>query len=106
MPRTAEPRVNQSALWGGPRRDVLDLDDFTKAEIEEVLLNADGMKEVLGRGVRKTPALRGKTIVTVFFEASTRTRVSFEQAGKILGADVINVTADTSSVKKGESLLN
>lgn len=106
MPRIAEPRVNQGGLWGGPRRDVLDLDDFTRAEIEEVLLNADGMKEVLGRSVRKTPALRGKTIVTVFFEASTRTRVSFEQAGKILGADVINVTASASSVTKGESLLN
>ncbi|MBI4219188.1 MAG: aspartate carbamoyltransferase catalytic subunit [Chloroflexi bacterium] len=100
-------RVNQQAgLWAGPRQHLLDLDDFSRVEIEEVLLNADGMKEVLGRGVRKTPALRGKTIVTVFYEASTRTRVSFEQAGKILGADVINVTADASSVKKGESLLN
>jgi aspartate carbamoyltransferase catalytic subunit len=106
MPRAAERRTNQGGLWAGPRRHILDLDDFTKAEIEEVMLNADGMKEVLGRGVRKTPALRGKTVVTVFFEASTRTRVSFEQAGKILGADVINVTASASSVTKGESLLN
>lgn len=106
MARVAERSRQQSALWSGARRHVLDLDDFTRTEIEEVLLNADGMKEVLGREVKKTPALRGKTIITVFFEASTRTRVSFEQAGKILGADVINVTASASSVTKGESLLN
>jgi aspartate carbamoyltransferase catalytic subunit len=61
---------------------------------------------VLGRDVKKTPALRGKTIVTAFFENITRTRVSFEQAGKVLGADVINVTASASSVSKGESLYN
>ncbi|MBM3960104.1 MAG: aspartate carbamoyltransferase catalytic subunit [SAR202 cluster bacterium] len=106
MARVAERSRQQSALWSGARRHVLDLDDFTRAEIEDVLLNADGMKEVFGREVKKTPALRGKTIITVFFEASTRTRVSFEQAGKILGADVINVTSSASSVTKGESLLN
>ncbi len=96
----------QPELWTGPGRDLLDLDHVTPQEITEILRSADGMKEVLSRRVRKTPALRGKTIVTLFFEASTRTRVSFEQAGKVLGADVINVTASTSSVTKGESLLN
>ncbi len=86
------------------RRHVLDLDDFTREEIDEVLQNADVMKEVLNRDIRKAPTLRGKTIYTLFYEASTRTRASFEQAGKVLSADVINVSAGGSSVEKGESL--
>ena len=89
-----------------PREHLLDLDDLAVGEISELLDSAEGMLEITGRDVRKTPALRGKTIITMFFENSTRTRVSFEQAGKILGADVINVTASASSVSKGESLLN
>lgn len=89
-----------------PRRHLLDIDDLTKSEISTLLDSAVGMQEVAGRDMRKTPALRGKTIITLFFENSTRTRVSFEQAGKILGADVINVTASSSSVTKGESLWN
>ena len=68
--------------------------------------NADVMGEVLRRDIKKVPILRGKTIITMFYEASTRTRVSFEQAGKIMSADVINVTARESSVEKGESLYN
>ena len=67
---------------------------------------AHGMAEVLGRDIKKTPALRGRVIVTLFYEASTRTRVSFEEAGKILSADVINMSASGSSADKGESLLN
>jgi aspartate carbamoyltransferase catalytic subunit len=89
-----------------PRRHLLDLDDLSAGEITNLLDSAEGMLEIAGRDIRKTPALRGKTIITMFFENSTRTRVSFEQAGKILGADVINVTASASSVSKGESLLN
>ncbi len=89
-----------------PRRHLLDLDDLSTKEITDLLDSAAGMLEITNRDVRKTPALRGKTIITMFFENSTRTRVSFEQAGKILGADVINVTASASSVSKGESLLN
>ena len=89
-----------------PREHLLDLDDLAVGEISELLDSAKGMLEITGRDVRKTPALRGKTIITMFFENSTRTRVSFEQAGKILGADVINVTVSASSVSKGESLLN
>jgi len=91
---------------GSGRRNVLDLDDFSLQEIEEVLRNTEGMKEVLHRDIKKVPTLRGKTIVTMFYEASTRTRVSFEQAGKILSADVINVSGSGSSVDKGESLYN
>ncbi len=88
------------------RRNLLDLDDFSRREIEELIQNTESMKEVLQRDIKKVPALRGKTVVTMFYEASTRTRVSFEQAGKILSADVINVSGGGSSVEKGESLYN
>lgn len=88
------------------RKHLLDLDDFTATEIEGVLDQAEAMKEILSRDIRKVPVLRGKTIVTAFFEASTRTRVSFETAGKILSADVINISGAGSSIEKGESLLN
>ena len=95
-----------SAQSGAPRRHILDIDDYTASEIEEVLDNAEAMQEILERDIRKVPALRGRTIVTAFHEPSTRTRVSFEQAGKILSADVINVSGSGSSVEKGESLYN
>jgi aspartate carbamoyltransferase catalytic subunit len=85
---------------------VLDLDDFSPGEIEHVFETADAMKEVLSRPIKKVPALRGKTIVTLFYESSTRTRVSFEMAAKILGGDAVNVTAAGSSVAKGESLVD
>ena len=88
------------------RRNLLDLDDFSRREIEELIQNTESMKEVLQRDIKKVPALRGKTVVTMFYEASTRTRVSFEQAGKILSADVINVSGSGSSVETGESLYN
>lgn len=88
------------------RRHVLDLDDFSKEEIQAVLQNTEGMKEVLQRDIKKVPTLRGKSVITLFYESSTRTRVSFEQAGKILSADVINVSQSGSSIEKGESLYN
>jgi aspartate carbamoyltransferase catalytic subunit len=91
--------------WTG-RRHVLDLDDFSRDEIEEVLRTADRMKDVLARPIRRVPSLRGRTIVNLFYEASTRTRVSFELAAKILGADVVNIAASGSSVEKGETLLD
>ena len=86
--------------------DVLDLDDFSTAEIEFTLDLADRMREVLDRRIARGPALRGFTVVNLFYEPSTRTRASFELAGKVLGADVISVNADTSSVQKGESLVD
>jgi aspartate carbamoyltransferase catalytic subunit len=89
----------------GPKH-LLDVDTLSAGEITGLLDSAEGMLELLGRDVKKAPALRGKTIITAFFENSTRTRVSFEQAGKVLSADVINVTASASSVSKGESLYN
>ena len=88
------------------RRHCLDLDDFTRREIEDVMQNTEVMKEVMRREIRKAPTLRGKSVVTLFYEPSTRTRVSFEHAGKILSADVINVSGSGSSVEKGESLYN
>ncbi|OGO45312.1 MAG: aspartate carbamoyltransferase [Chloroflexi bacterium RBG_16_64_32] len=90
--------------WAWTRRHVLDLDDFSRTEIDAVMETADAMREVLGREVPRVPALRGKTLVTLFYEASTRTRASFELAAKALGADVINIAASGSSVQKGESL--
>ena len=88
------------------RRHLLDLDDFSRAELELVLGTADAMKEVLARDVPRVPALRGATVVTLFYEDSTRTRASFELAGKVLGADVINISAKGSSIEKGESLID
>ena len=106
--RTIEAPDVEHALnvMPAPRKHVLDLDDFSRGEIEAVLESARGMKEVLRRDIKKVPALRGKVIVTLFYEASTRTRMSFEEAGKVLSADVINMSASDSSAEKGESLLN
>ena len=103
--RQAPPSPANGARPATPRH-ILDLDDFTREEIEVALQNTEVMREVLQRDIKKVPTLRGKTIITLFYEASTRTRVSFEQAGKILSADVINVSGSGSSVEKGESLYN
>ena len=88
------------------RRHILDLDDFTREEIEGVFQTANAMGEVQQRDIRKVPTLRGKSVVTLFMEPSTRTRVSFEQAAKTLSADVINVSSSGTSAEKGESLYN
>jgi len=87
-------------------RHVLDLDDFTKEEMELVFEIADAMTEVLSREVKRVPTLRGKTIITMFYEPSTRTRASFELAGKNLSADTASLDATKSSVSKGESLVD
>ena len=93
-----------TALW--QHHHILDLDDFTREEIELVFHITDAMKEILSRPIKKVPTLRGKTIVTLFYEPSTRTRVSFEQAAKNLSADVVNLSTSMSSVAKGESLVD
>jgi aspartate carbamoyltransferase catalytic subunit len=98
------PRIEREAGW--TRRHLLDVDDLARDEIDLLMETTDAMKEVLSRDVPRVPALRGRTIVTLFYEASTRTRASFELAGKALGADVINVAAGGSSVEKGESLID
>lgn len=94
----------KSVNWS--KKDLLGLRDLTKEEIELILQTADSFREVSTRSVKKVPALRGKTVANLFFEPSTRTRVSFELAEKRLSADTIHVAASTSSVVKGESLID
>ena len=91
---------------GWRHRHVLDVDDFTLDEIELVMATAAEMKEILARPIKKVPTLRGTSVTIIFWEASTRTRVSFEVAAKNLSADVVNIAAQASSVAKGESLVD
>jgi len=91
-------------IW--TKKDLLGLEYLSKEEIELILSTADSFKEVSTRDIKKVPALRGKTVVNLFYEPSTRTRVSFEVAAKRLSADVINIATETSSVKKGETLID
>jgi aspartate carbamoyltransferase catalytic subunit len=87
-------------------RDLLGIEDLDRADIERILHTAEHMREVGERVVKKVPTLRGRTIVNLFFEPSTRTRASFEIAGKRLSADVINFSPSSSSLKKAESILD
>jgi len=87
-------------------RHILDVDVLSWPEIELVMHTTDAMKEVLARPISKVPALRGRNVTILFYEASTRTRVSFEVAAKNLSADVVNIAAASSSVSKGESLVD
>ena len=88
------------------RKDLLGLEDLSRQELELILETTESFKEVTTREIKKVPALRGKTVVNLFYEPSTRTRVSFEVAAKRLSADVINIATETSSVKKGETLID
>ncbi|HYQ81544.1 MAG TPA: aspartate carbamoyltransferase catalytic subunit [Anaeromyxobacteraceae bacterium] len=90
----------------GRHRHCVALEDYSREEILEVLDLALSMKEVLRRPLKKVPTLRGKSVVNLFFESSTRTRSSFEVAAKILSADALNWTSTGSSVSKGETLLD
>lgn len=87
-------------------RHLLGLEHLSRQEIRLILDTADSFKEVIERPIRKVPALRGKNIANLFFESSTRTRMSFELAEKQLSADSLNFTGSTSSVVKGETLLD
>ncbi|MCX5695915.1 MAG: aspartate carbamoyltransferase catalytic subunit [Candidatus Omnitrophica bacterium] len=91
---------------GWIRKDLLGLEELSQEELELILSTAESFKEVSSREIKKVPALRGKTVVNLFYEPSTRTRVSFEVAAKRLSADVINIATETSSVKKGETLID
>jgi aspartate carbamoyltransferase catalytic subunit len=86
--------------------DLLGIEDLDRDDIERILDTAERMREVGNRVVKKVPTLRGRTIVNLFFEASTRTRASFEIAGKRLSADVVNFSPSSSSLKKSESILD
>ena len=87
-------------------KDLLDLESLTPDQIKLVLDTAVPFKEISERAIKKVPALRGQTIVNLFFEASTRTRISFEFAEKRLSADTVNVASSGSSVSKGETLVD
>ena len=87
-------------------RGLLGIEDLERADIETILETAERMQEVGRRDVKKVPTLRGRTIVNLFFEPSTRTRTSFEIAGKRLSADVVNFTAASSSLTKAETILD
>jgi aspartate carbamoyltransferase catalytic subunit len=87
-------------------RDLLGIEDLHRDDIERILDTAERMREIGERVVKKVPTLRGRTIVNLFFEASTRTRSSFEIAGKRLSADVVNFSPASSSLKKSESILD
>ncbi|MFH1359681.1 MAG: aspartate carbamoyltransferase catalytic subunit [Candidatus Omnitrophota bacterium] len=95
---------NNTLKWR--HHDLLDLQDLTKEEIELILERAKSFKEVSTRDIKKVPALRGKTVVMLFCEPSTRTRMSFELAAKRLSADTVNIATSSSSLTKGESILD
>ena len=96
--------MREGMIW--TKKDLLGLEYLSKEEIEHILYTAASFKEVTTRQIKKVPALRGKTVVNLFYEPSTRTRISFELAAKRLSADVINVAVEASSVRKGETLID
>ena len=85
-------------------KDIIALRDLTKDEIELLIETDEGMREINSLEIKKVPTLRGKTIINLFYESSTRTRTSFEIAGKRLSADTVNITPSSSSATKGETL--
>ena len=85
-------------------RHLLAIDDLTRDDLEEILDVTDAMVEVSGRAIPKVPALRGRTVVSLFYEDSTRTRLSFDSAAKRLSADTMSFGVSSSSVSKGESI--
>src|SRR5258708_34775863 len=93
-------------MAGLSTRHLLGIKDLNRADIELIFETADPFKSVLNRPIKKVPALRDTTIANIFFENSTRTRLSFELAEKRLGADVVNFSASGSSVSKGETLID
>src|SRR5215467_5469037 len=88
------------------RKDLLGIRELSVEEIQLILDTAATFKDVSEREIKKVPTLRGRTVINLFFEASTRTRTSFEIAGKRLSADVVNISSSNSSVSKGETLID
>jgi aspartate carbamoyltransferase catalytic subunit len=89
-----------------PHRHLLGIEPLAASEIVTILDTAEALREILDRPIKKVPALRGKTVVNLFYEASTRTRSSFEIAERVLSADSLSIAASASSVTKGETLLD
>jgi len=103
---TSAPAAQPGAAPAWHSKDLLDTDILTTDEIALVMETAEAMAEIRSRPIGKVATLRGATVVTLFYEQSTRTRASFEVAAKALGADVVNLTASGSSVEKGESVVD
>jgi len=93
-------------MSGFRHRHLLGIEPLEPGDIESILDTAQGLREVLDRPIKKVPTLRGRTVVNLFYEASTRTRSSFEVAEKVLSADSLSIATSTSSVSKGETLLD
>ena len=93
-----------TASW--TKKDLLGLRELSAEEIRLILQTAESFREISLRPIKKVPALRGKTVVNLFFEPSTRTRTSFELAAKRLSADTVNIAAQSSSLTKGETVLD
>src|SRR5436190_1260044 len=104
VPIVDSPPDEQPVGWR--HRHLLDVDVLSWPDIEQVMRTTDALREVLRRPIPRVPALRGRSVTILFYEASTRTRVSFEVAAKNLSADVVNIAAASSSVSKGESLVD
>ena len=98
--------MNPKAAFPPLGKDLVGLESLSQEQILMILDTAEPFKEISERRIKKVPVLRGKTIVNLFFEASTRTRVSFEFAEKRLSADTVNISAVGSSVSKGETLVD
>ncbi len=92
----------KKVIW--TRKDLLGLEELSKEELELILDTAESFREISEREIKKVPALRGKTVVNLFYEPSTRTRISFELAAKRLSADILNILSTSSSIVKGETL--
>lgn len=103
MTTTAAPPT-QATQW--TRKDLLGLRELSAEEINLILQTAESLREISLRPIKKVPALRGKTVVNLFFEPSTRTRTSFEISAKRLSADIVNIAAQSSSLSKGETVLD
>jgi len=88
------------------KKDVLDMESLSVEEIQAILDTAETLKEISTRSIKKVPTLRGKTVIHFFYEPSTRTRISFEIAAKRLSADTVSISASTSSIAKGETLVD
>ena len=101
---TSPPPQAGTAAW--TKKDLLGLQELTAEEIRRILQTAESFREISLRPIKKVPVLRGKTVVNLFFEPSTRTRTSFELAAKRLSADIVNIAAQTSSLSKGETVLD
>lgn len=104
MPTAAVGQATQTLHW--TKKDLLGLRELSAEEIRHVLRTAESFREISLRPIKKVPALRGKTVVNLFFEPSTRTRTSFELAAKRLSADIVNIAAQSSSLTKGETVLD